>query len=229
MARASNPTPDCHFLLKAAVRVERAAPSRGFTTAAGAPGANADCRFPGEGGVREPLPATSAADPDTLQKHTFGCASGDTGSGPAAPSHTTVAGSPSSGGGADTDGAHSEATARARALDDAGAGAARPAGTTRHRRTRRHRGPAPRGSPAPPNPRPRFPRFRPSCRACPLPSRTGERIQLWIAPQVPRMPMPEIWNPGAGEVDSARRQRTRRTQQGRSRTSRATSSSLSSA
>lgn len=68
MARTSNPTPDCHFSKKAAVRDERAAPSRGCSSAAGAPGANADCRFPGEGATWEPLPASTAPNPDTLQQ-----------------------------------------------------------------------------------------------------------------------------------------------------------------
>jgi 5-methylcytosine-specific restriction endonuclease McrA len=125
MTRPGDPAPDCRFSKKAAVRVERAAPSRGSATAAGAPGANADCRFPGEGGVRDPLPATGTADTDTLQKHTFGGSAADTCAEAHARSHTTEGGSPSIGDATAAAVAPSAARSRAGAFDGAGAGDAR--------------------------------------------------------------------------------------------------------
>jgi 5-methylcytosine-specific restriction endonuclease McrA len=125
MNRPTEPATDCRFSDKAAVRVERAAPSRGFSTAADAPGPNADCRFAGACAARGPVPASSAADPDTPQKHTCGGSTGETSAEAHARSHTAVGGSPPSGAGVGAAAARSAATARARSLDGAGAGALR--------------------------------------------------------------------------------------------------------
>jgi len=69
VARPSEPATDCHFSLKAAVRDAGATPSRGITTAAGGPGANADCRFPGDAAAARCTSGNSSGE-DRAQSHT---------------------------------------------------------------------------------------------------------------------------------------------------------------
>lgn len=120
MTRPGDPTPDCHFYPKAAVRDDGDAPATGFFVVDQPPLPFRDCHFARDPGRSEPLPAIGAADGDTQQKHTFGRSAANASTGDTAWLHTSKAGSRTVG----TDAAErapSAAVSPAGALDAAGA------------------------------------------------------------------------------------------------------------